>query len=125
VEPFHSADGGHYEAALRFGPIRFFVLAITAEYMSDFQERQRLGREALAAKKAAEACSEVEDTCGAFVVDGRVNYYEPGEKPRPATLLSFGSANLARIRLDGFTEWAWAPLRQLVPLRSAEAGESS
>jgi len=56
VEPFDPyGRGEHWEAVLRFGPVKYYVLAIDQRHMADYEETQRLGKEALAAKKAAEA----------------------------------------------------------------------
>ncbi len=48
-------EGQHWQAGLRFGPIHLFALAIDDAHMRDYREATRLGEEALAAKKAAEA----------------------------------------------------------------------
>jgi hypothetical protein len=53
AEPVWNEDGTHYRAALRFGPIRYYTVAVTKVSMDDYYERERLGKEALAAKKAA------------------------------------------------------------------------
>ena len=51
-DPHHR--GEHWEAELRFGPVRYFVLAIDEAHMADYDEANRLGKAALAAKKARE-----------------------------------------------------------------------
>lgn len=56
AETFHPyGSGSHWEAGLRFGPVHLFAVAVTEAHMADYREETRLGAEALAAKKAAQA----------------------------------------------------------------------
>ena len=52
----HTADPAstHYRAEIKFGPLTYKVLAITAQAMADYREQNRLGREAFD-KQHAEA----------------------------------------------------------------------
>jgi hypothetical protein len=52
VDPY--GDGTHLEVAKQFGPIRYFVHFARDAFTEEYHEQQRLGAEALAAKKAAE-----------------------------------------------------------------------
>jgi hypothetical protein len=64
VAPYWFAGGQtHYQVGVRFGPVHFFGCAVMTEYSEEAHEVERLGREALAARKAAEAASGVE-CCG-------------------------------------------------------------
>lgn len=47
--------GAHWKALLRFGPIEYFALAIDEQHMADYEERDRLGREAFEARLKVEA----------------------------------------------------------------------
>lgn len=55
AEPKWNTSGVHYKAQLEFGPIEYYMVAITEAHMEEYRETQRLGEEALAAKKAAAA----------------------------------------------------------------------
>jgi hypothetical protein len=52
VDPY--GDGTHLEVARKFGPVKYFVHFASEAFTEEFNEQRRLGREALAAKKAAE-----------------------------------------------------------------------
>jgi hypothetical protein len=51
VDPY--GDGTHLEVAKTFGPIKYFVHFASEAYTREYHEKERLGAEALAAKKAA------------------------------------------------------------------------
>ena len=57
VTPVVNAENTHYRAVVAFGPLEFEVLAITAQEMTDYQERDRLGREAFEAQREAATAS--------------------------------------------------------------------
>ena len=57
VIPVVNAENTHYRAVVAFGPLEFEVLAITAQEMTDYQERDRLGREAFEAQREAATAS--------------------------------------------------------------------
>lgn len=50
-----AAGDTHYEAKLRFGPLGYEVTAISHQHMADYEERDRLGREAFEARREAAA----------------------------------------------------------------------
>jgi hypothetical protein len=52
VDPY--GDGTHLEVAKQFGPIKYFVHFASEAFTEEYHEKERLGAEALAAKKAAE-----------------------------------------------------------------------
>jgi hypothetical protein len=53
MEPFDPfGKGEHWEAALHFGPVKYYVLAIDAQHMADYTAVQQLGAEALERQKA-------------------------------------------------------------------------
>jgi hypothetical protein len=52
VDPY--GDGTHLEVGKQFGPVKYFVHFASEAFTNEYREQQRLGAEALAAKKAAE-----------------------------------------------------------------------
>jgi len=93
VDPY--GLGEHWEAALCFGPVKYYVLAVDQRHMEDFREEQRLGREALAAKKAAARQDEADWEAYADCVDADDGYDADGMP------MSVGTALLSVLRSGG------------------------
>jgi hypothetical protein len=73
VETSSSANGTHYEAAIKFGPVKYYVLAIDNEAMDAHDEKTRLGREAYEALHAKPVAEHADGCCadGADCVECR------------------------------------------------------
>lgn len=54
VAPYWYGRGEtHYQVGVKFGPVHFFGCAVMTDYSEEIHEIERLGREALEARKAA------------------------------------------------------------------------
>lgn len=65
VAPTANREDTHYRAEIAFGPLTYQVLAISAQEMADYHERNRLGDEAFEAQRQAAR------TADAVHVEGR------------------------------------------------------
>ena len=81
---FTNESRTHYEASVSFGPLRYFVLAITPERMRQCEEEQRLGREAYERLHAEANVDEQERQGREIDAAAETTRHLPGWMPEPA-----------------------------------------